>query len=408
MHLRRDTGKYRAALTIGWTPAGNARRFTREFDSHAEAEAWLLEQRVAQGRGELIIPQDETLAERTAAWLNAKRRSVKANTHRDYRDALTRLVLPHLGGVKIKDLKPAHVDAMLSALHEADASTYQLSKAHRFLSMVLGDAVRLELVPRNVAKAVTPPRHTPARPERWSPEDAGLVLAYCQATDHPVARYVTLGLVSGLRREEILGLRWMDVESDGVRIRQTVTFLDGHATISPTAKSEAGYRLVHLDAAGLAAIDGQREYVELARATAGAQWREHGLVFPSIVGTPMPERFLRDHYARLVREAGAPRIRLYDLRSTHGSVLAEAGVNPKLISERLGHADVAFTMRVYVRTQTVEARRAAGVFGEVVAAAQPGATSPGAPAPEAAEGAADSGAANGEGSSGTAFPPDVN
>lgn len=372
IYLRKDSGRYRASITVGYNESGNPTRLTRDWRTYAEAEEWLTRQRADFSRGTLLVARAETLDERITTWLASKARSVTPGTHRDYADALTRLVSPHLGAVLLSDLRPAHIEHLLNSLHANGHSPYTLAKAHRYLSMVLADAVRLELVARNVTQAVPRPRVMTIPYPRWSAEQASLVLQYCQAVDDPVARYMVLGLTSGLRREELLGLRWQDVGASSIDVRQTVTYLRGRTIMREMVKTAAGWRTVHLDEAAMRALAAQREHVDLAR-EAATRWTEHDLVFPSSVGTPLSERHLRERFRALVAAVGVPTIRLYDLRSTHGSILADAGVNPKLISERLGHADVAFTFDRYVRTQPVEARKVATAFREALSALDEGA-----------------------------------
>lgn len=365
IHLRTDSGRYRASITVGYNDNGNPMRLTRDWRTYAEAEEWLTRQRADLSRGTLLLPRAETLDQRITAWLASKARSVTPGTLRDYTDALTRLVRPHLGSVLLSELRPAHVEHLLNSLHAAGHSPYTLAKVHRYLSMVLADAVRLELVARNVTQAVPRPRVTNTPYARWSAEQTSLVLQYCQAVDDPIARYMVLGLTSGLRREELLGLRWQDVGPRSIDVRQTVTYLRGRTIMREMVKTAAGWRTVHLDEIAMTALAAQREHVQLAR-EAATRWVEHDLVFPSSVGTPLSERHLRERFRAHVAAVGVPQIRLYDLRSTHGSILADAGVNPKLISERLGHADVAFTFDRYVRTQPVEARKVATAFREAL------------------------------------------
>lgn len=379
VHQRLDSGRYQAGLVVGYNDQGNPVRVRKVFDSADEADLWLAEQRVAQARGELIIPENETLQERVDAWLASRERDVRPRTILEYRSTLERLVLPHLGNIKLADLKPLHVERLLDKLHRDGKSAYTQAKAHRYLGMVLNDAVRLELIHRNVARSVKPPKPEKRHHPRWSAEEAGRMAELCLATDHPVARYVLLGLATGLRREELLGLRWQDVDqaAKALHVRQVTTYFEGKATITPLPKTEAGIRTVHYDDVAALALAEQLEYVEVARAAPGP-WTELDLVFPTGRGTPFSESWLLRKFLELIGEAGVPRIRLYDLRSTHGSILANAGVNPKLISERLGHANVAFTLQVYVRTQEAERREAGQVFGQAVQwqAVADGATTP--------------------------------
>lgn len=367
IRLRPDTGRYQAGLLVGYNEVGNPLRIRRDFDTFKDAELWLAQQRVAQARGELLIQHNETVGQRIEGWLESRGARVAERTLHDYRTTLARYVTPHLGRVKLKDLKPLHIDQLLTKLHQEGRSAYTIEKAHRYLSMVLIHAVELELIPRNVARHVRPAAPPKRKAPRWSAADAQGVLEHCSGLDHPVARYIIVGLLTGLRREELLGLKWVavDLRENRLEVNSTVTFISGRAVESPLAKTAAGYRTLYFDELAGAALKQQLEHVHLAQAAA-SDWQDRGFVFPSSRGTPLSERFLRDHFQAICKAAGVPIIRLYDLRSTHGSILADAGVNPKLISERLGHASVGFTMDVYVRTQAPEQRALAAAFRAAV------------------------------------------
>ncbi len=367
IRFRADTGRYQAGLTVDYNDAGNPIRLRKDFDTYEEADLWLATQRVAQARGELLVNHNQTVAERIDGWLDSIESKVTERTFHDYRTTLLRYVRPHLGGVRLKDLKPLHIDQFLTALNKDGRTPYTVEKAHRYLSMVLIHAVELELVARNVARHVRPAAPSKRPAPRWSTDEAQRVLAHCVRTEHPVARYIVLGLTTGLRREELLGLRWssIDLAERHLEVNNTVTFIDGRAVESPAAKTPKGFRIVYFDETAAAALMEQLEYIQTARAAAN-EWVDRDLVFSSTLGTPLSESFLRRHFKRICETTKVTSIRINDLRSTHGSILADAGVNPKLISERLGHANVGFTMDVYVRTQVREQRAVAGAFASAV------------------------------------------
>jgi integrase len=151
-----------------------------------------------------------------------------------------------------------------------------------------------------------------------------------------------------MRRGEVLGLRWSDLDLDAGRLSivQTVIAVK-HAVALSTPKTAKGRRSVALDAGTVAALrEHHRQQLE-QRMLLGPGWRDHGLVFTKVDGEPVdPERFSREFDRRIGRWS-LPRIRLHDLRHTWATLALKAGIHPKVVSERLGHASVNITLDVY-------------------------------------------------------------
>lgn len=186
------------------------------------------------------------------------------------------------------------------------------------------------------------------------------MLEYGKNNEHRLRHYVHLGLTTGTRREELLGVRWQDInlERAELHVAHCVTYINGKPYFGPP-KTPGSQRTIYLDPGTLEALKQQRELVGGIRAAQAHVWQEHDLVFPSLVGTPYNEGRLSEQFHALCHNAGVTRIRVYDLRSTWASVALEAGVHQQLVSERLGHTNVAFTLQVYVRTDEQQRRGAA-------------------------------------------------
>lgn len=405
IHLRKDTGRYRAMLVTGYNESGNPRRRCKDFDSAAEARAWLAEQQLKFGRGELYAA-NLTVAEMAEEWLASK--SDKAAGTVDSYNWITREhIKPRLGKYKLAELRPLHVRRFIADLQK-ELTPYMVHKVHSYLSMILNEAVRLELAPRNVAAHVRPPKPARGKLESWDDDEVERVLEVCLSDGQPLGAYVYLGLMTGLRREELLGLRWQDVRLDEcwLEVRQVVVFVRGKAIVKEPKNENAG-RVVTFDPATAQVLLRHKEQLELLR-QAAKRWEENDLVFPSTVGTPIGTKTLQRWYGELVAEAGVRRIRPYDLRSTHGSVLAKHKVSPKAISERLGHADVRFTFATYIRPQRSEQREIADMIGSLYRSnqVQPGADEDAKHDQEAPGRPSEPGAEAEEGPSGAAIPPE--
>ncbi|CAN5195878.1 hypothetical protein BH20ACT5_BH20ACT5_21630 [soil metagenome] len=221
---------------------------------------------------------------------------------------------------------------------------------HTIAHRLFKDAVRWGRLARNPADAADPPRGTSSgSPDMvtWSAPELARFLDGARTTDRHWPAYLLLA-TTGMRRGEALGLRWADLDLTASRaaIRQTVVTVN-HEVQLGTPKTAKGRRTVTLDAVTVAALREHRKVQAAERLLVGAGWRDHDLVFCKVDGTPLhPERFSREFTRRLTR-LGLPPIRLHDLRHGWATMALAAGVHPKVVQERLGHASISITLDTY-------------------------------------------------------------
>jgi integrase len=220
---------------------------------------------------------------------------------------------------------------------------------HTIIHRALKDAVRWGRLARNPADAADPPKAAEAgRPESitWTADQLRTFLEGTRARRHWTAH--PLLATSGMRRGEVLGLRWRDLDLDGgrVSIRQTVIAVR-HTAMLGTPKTAKGRRTITLDKGTVAALREQRKQQNAERLLMGAGWTDNDLVFCHVDGTMLhPERFTRS-FSDAVRRLGLPAIRLHDLRHGWATLALQAGVHPKVVQERLGHANIGITLDTY-------------------------------------------------------------
>lgn len=156
-----------------------------------------------------------------------------------------------------------------------------------------------------------------------------------------------LALTSGMRQGEILGLRFKDIDEDNSTLAVVQTLSHQGKVLSVGAKTSAGNRRIALDDKTLNSIIKVKQKYKLEKLEAGPLYNDHDLVFRTTIGTPVsPRNILRTFYT-IIEKAGVKKIRFHDLRHTHASLLLKQGVNPKIVSERLGHANVRITLDTY-------------------------------------------------------------
>jgi integrase len=270
---------------------------------------------------------------------------VRQRTYERYESIVRVHLGPSIGRVKLKALTPAHVRGLYREKLDAGLAPQSVLHIHRTLSKALKQAHDDGLIPRNAAGPVRPPR---PRGEEIRPLDREQVKALFEAAreDRLEALYV-VAVTAGLRRGELQGLKWEDVdlEAGTLQVRRTLSEPKGEY-IFEAPKSGKG-RSVRLTCKATLALREHRKRQLGERMEHAGLWEDHSLVFASGVGTPISGGNLNRAFKVTLRRAGLPAIRFHDLRHTCATLLLRQGVNPKYVQELLGHADISLTLNVY-------------------------------------------------------------
>jgi integrase len=222
------------------------------------------------------------------------------------------------------------------------------------------DAVRWNKLTKSPADAADPPRSASADHEMrvWSASELRAFLT-AERGSRFYALWLTLA-TTGMRRGEVLGLRWedIDLEAQTISIRQT-RVMTGYEPLLSTPKTRRGKRLVALDPATAAALKEHRRHQWQERLAAGSSWQKAGYLFTRDDGEPYHPERVSKLFIQASKRAGLPRIRLHDLRHTYATLALGAGVHPKIVSERLGHANIGITLDTYSHCLPVLSEEAA-------------------------------------------------
>ncbi|MFC4636951.1 site-specific integrase [Deinococcus hohokamensis] len=311
-----------------------------------------------ESAGILAAPNRHTMETYLTAWLEHVQQELKPTSHQSYKYLVDKHLVPRIGEVQLLKLAPLHVEGMVTSMLRDGLSPRTAGYARAVLRRALQQALRWGLVGRNVAQNVAPPRKEHHEMQAWTPEQAVKFLDVARADDlYPV---FYLALMTGMRRGELLGLRWQDVDEkdNKLYIRQNLVIVGNRPQfIEPkTARSK---RNLHVAPETIRILQEHRSHVEAMRLKARDRWQEFDLVFPSSVGTPLGTYTLNRTWWGLIEKAELPRIRFHDLRHTYASLALAQKISPKVVSERLGHANVAFTLQTYAHVYEEEHRAAA-------------------------------------------------
>lgn len=356
-------------------PDGKRRPTTRRgFTTRRDAQAALVKALGAIEDGRHVDHSTQTLAVYLRAWLAGIR--VKPTTLENYRTCAEAYVIPRLGGVKLQQLTPEMLDALYRNLERSGKrdgtglAPKSVRHVHVMLRRALRTAVERAYVIRNVADLAHPPtqkqaRSKQAREKAWTSAELRTFLAH--VSDGRLYACWHLLATTGLRRAEVLALRWIDVdlETGRLRVAQTVTVAESKAVWSDDGKTRTAERTIALDADTVAELRAHRARQLTERLAAGAAWQDHGLVFCWEDGRPIHPARLTTWFLRHCRVLELPEIGVHGLRHTYATAALRAGVAPQVVSKRLGHASVAITLDVYAHVFVCDDEQAA----EVAAAA---------------------------------------
>lgn len=280
-------------------------------------------------------------------WLPAIKTTIRKSTFLSYESHVRHHVAPHIGCRRLDKLDGSMLNELYATLLErgrqngTGLSPATVRRVHTTLHRAFRDAMRWELIARNPAASADPPKlRASQRVEfsTWSADELRGFLEFVR-NDRLYPLWLLLA-TTGMRRGEVLGLRWCDVdlERGEAAVRQTVISLNYVIALSEP-KTAKGRRVVALDEH---TVSGLRAYKKEKAPAAEAD-----LLFSYRTGTPLNPIDISKGFVKLGREAGLRRIRLHDLRHTHATLALQAGIHPKIVSERLGHSTVAFTLDVY-------------------------------------------------------------
>ena len=333
---------------------GTRRRQTRTVNgTKKEAQRLLTELMQQVNTGALVSASPHTtLGEFLPAWLAYKATQVRPVTLRRYRGITERNVIPHLGDVPIVRMEPHHLldlYAKLSKEGRRDGKAGGLSEAtlthvHRLLSQALRDAVRWGQVGRNVAQAVKPPRPAPQELRALDSDGVNRLLGLAKELLYYPA--IELAAGTGLRRSEVLGLQWGDIDLMlmTLSVRRVLHQMTGGKFDFRRPKTPKSQRLVTLTPYTTMMLRTHRERQE---ELLGGPVPDDRLVFSDPDGTPWRPDTLSHVFGRIARKAGLEGVRLHDLRHAHATLMLKDGIHPKVVSERLGHSTISITLDIY-------------------------------------------------------------
>jgi integrase len=346
---KRTDGRWAARLYLP-----NGKRKIKYARTQKEAVALLHEMRKDLGAGRLTSANGSTVAEYLEQWLEHAQRDWRANTLVAATNSVRNHIIPTLGKLKLGQVKPLDIEnayrRMTHPKTKKKSTTGTVQYAHKMLRSAFRQAVRWQLIGHNPMDGVTTPKHSPDARTALTSEQVQAFLEHPSVASHQEFALWYVAFASGLRRGELLGLRWSDIDLErGVlRVRQQVIEVGQSLTLSiPLAPST------------VTVLQEQQARVGLWQKFHGEDWHDFDLAFPLEDGRPRSPRGTSRMFRRLADSVDLPDLVLHETRHTAISLVAAQTRDARLVADFAGHTDATFTMNTYVHTDPARLGQAA-------------------------------------------------
>lgn len=372
---RRGAG-WQYVVDVGADPATGRRRQRSKggFPTRKEAEKALAKVNHEVNAGVFTAPARVTFKEfADNTWLPAVKATVRPSTERNYSQVVRLYLTPRIGGLRLEAITPAHLNAVYGELldsgrddGEGGLSTRTVRQVHVVAHRMLKDAVRWGLLGRNPVDAADPPSVTSPELRVWSPEELRMFLENVSAERlYPL---FVLAATTGMRRGELMGLTWDDVDFENARLSiNRARVVVRHEVVDSAPKTARSRRTVALDPGTLGVLRTWRKHQREERLLMGAGWRNtinHVFTWPD--GEPVHPSVVSQTFTRLVRKHKLPALSFHGLRHTAATAALAGGLSPKIVSDRLGHASVSITLDTYSHVLPAMDEHAAAVISGLV------------------------------------------
>jgi integrase len=345
--IKKEGSSWYFVAELGSDPITGKRRRKKQrgFKTKRDAEKALALMEAEVYKGTYFEPSSMLIKEHMNDWFKSKKNSISIQTANTYEAYLKNRIIPYIGNVQLAQLSPILLQNFVNELKEEGLASSSIKKIYSIIKGALDYAVNMELLPSNPITKIQLPKDSKKEIVVWDvPEIQSFQKAACLDRLYP-AFY--LAITTGMRRGEILGVRWKDVdlEKGMLNVRQTLS-KDGRQFL-PGAKTSAGIRSIKLSNDTIVLLKKQKTVVAKEKLSYGPEYEDNDLIICTSKGTPINPENLKRTFQRLIKEANVPSIRLHDLRHTHATMLLASGVNAKVISERLGHTNIKTTLDIY-------------------------------------------------------------
>lgn len=342
---KQKDGLWAASMSID-TPEGRKRKYFYG-KTRKEVQEKLATALHERQQGTLITAPTQTVEQYLAQWLIAHKPGVRVRTYERYEGFVRLHVVPVIGRIQLQKLSAQHIQGLYARKLDEGLSPTTVNTLHMMLHKALDDAMRWGLVARNVCDLVSAPRRAHYEMKPLTLEQAQKLLVALHG--HNMEALFVLALTTGMRRGEILALKWQDVDfsRSTLQVRRIFTRMRGNRYVEAEPKTDKSRRSIMLPSLVVELLKQHQARQLEAKHEADDLWQEHDLVFCTALGTPLNPSKVLERFKTVLKKAGLPAMRFHDLRHSAATMLLSMGVHPKVVQELLGHNQISMTMDIY-------------------------------------------------------------
>jgi len=345
------TGKWDFVFNVGLDPLTGKRKQIRRrgFETKRHAMDAMTKIKAEILSNDFLDLTTITYSTYMDEWFEERQNHLQKTTFEIHSIYYRNVIKPKLGHFKIQQMTPLHIQKFINELVSQNSySEHTIHLIYRIISASLKKAKIIKLLKDNPANGITLPKIRKKEMNVWSLEQVNYFINESKKTKRLTRCYIgfLIALLTGMRQGEIMGLRWKDIDMECqiIYIRQTLT---QDAEIKYGAKNDSSIRSIHISNKLISELKVHRKRVLAEKLLLGEDYNDFDLVICTQSGKPMIPRNFRKEFYNLTEKIGLSKIRFHDLRHTHATILIQQNVNVKLISERLGHAEIGTTLDTY-------------------------------------------------------------
>lgn len=340
--------KFRVCFDYGKDGSGKRIRKYQTFSSKREAEHALNRHKVEMDTGNFVMPADWTFAQWMDFWYdNIILPQIEATTAYGYKSIIENHLNPQLGNCKLQKLSARHIQLYYThLLNEAKLSPNSVLKHHNLLTNILNAAKRYEYITKNPMDAVSPPKKRRREAKYYTPEQLGQLLSLAARTRLELPIYICAYL--GLRRGELCGLRWQDIDFEHHTVTiDTTRTQAGKDEIVKDTKTVSSTRTLYLPDTLYQMLQAEKAHQAACKAHLKNMYDDNPYVVVMENGKPFRPNYLSELFTKFLADNGLPKIVLHELRHTFASLSNQAGIPSFNIGKALGHSTPATTQKIY-------------------------------------------------------------